>query len=49
MRSNGGRGLVSEALSPDAAEGRRGEPRRPSRVRDRTGERSRSGAQVVNG
>ena len=25
MRSNGGRGLVSEALSPDAAEGRRGE------------------------
>ena len=23
MRSNGGRGLVSEALSPDAAEGRR--------------------------
>jgi hypothetical protein len=25
MRSNGGRGLIPEALSPDAAEGRRGE------------------------
>ena len=49
MRSNGGRGLVPEALSPDAAEGRRGEAAAAPRVRDRTGERSRSGAQVVNG